>query len=107
MSAGWVDVHHHLWPPPLVSVLDASGTAEIAGRERPEWSPEISLEVMDRRGIATALLSVSATGVHFGDDDEARRLARACNEYGAEVVSDHPEHFGYFASLTSMLVRAS
>ena len=37
--------------------------------------------------------------MHFGDDAAARRLARACNEYGAELVADHPARFGYFASL--------
>ena len=99
MTGGWIDVHHHLLPPPLVDVMDAAGMVEVAGRELPEWSPQLSLEVMDRQGIDTALLSVSATGVHFCDDAEARWLARACNEYGAELVADHPGRFGYFASL--------
>jgi predicted TIM-barrel fold metal-dependent hydrolase len=54
---------------------------------------------MDRNGVQAALLSVSAPGVHFGDDAAARRLARACNEYSAEVVRDHPARFGAFASL--------
>ena len=71
MTGGWIDVHHHLLPPPLVEVMDAAGIVEVAGRERPEWSPQLSLEVMDRQGIDTALLSVSATGVYFGDDAAA------------------------------------
>ena len=37
--------------PPLVQVLDRRGIAEVAGRERPEWSPAISLDMMDRQGI--------------------------------------------------------
>jgi len=68
VTGGWIDVHHHLLPPPLVDVMDAVGMVEVAGRERPEWIPQLSLEVMDRQGIDTVLLSVSATGVHFGDD---------------------------------------
>ena len=30
---------------------------------------------------------------------ETRRLARACNEYGARLVSDHPARFGLFAAM--------
>ncbi len=54
---------------------------------------------MDRNGIATAVLSVSAPGVHLGDDGAARKLARCCNETSAELVSAHPTRFGFFASL--------
>ena len=28
-----------------------------------------------------------------------RRLARACNEYGAKLVQDHPTRFGLFAAM--------
>ena len=99
MTGGWIDLHHHLLPPPLLKALGDAAVSDIAGRELPEWSPDISLGVMDRVGIDTAVLSVSATGVHFGDDASARRLARDCNEYGAGITADHPGCFGYFASL--------
>ena len=45
------------------------------------------------------MLSVAAPGVWFGDAQEARQLARACNEYGAGLVRDHPGRFGFFAML--------
>ena len=77
-------------PPPLLEDLDDTAVTEVAGRALPEWSPGISLGVMDRVGIERAVLSVSATGVHFGDDGRARRLARACDDYGAGVVADIP-----------------
>ena len=99
MTGGWIDLHHHLLPPALLKALGDAAVSEVAGRELPEWSPDISLGVMDRVGIDTAVLSVSATGVHYGDDAAARRLARDCNEYGAGVAADHPGRFGYFASL--------
>jgi predicted TIM-barrel fold metal-dependent hydrolase len=40
-----------------------------------------------------------AAGGHFGDDAEARDLARTVNEYCAELVKDHPDRFGHFASI--------
>ncbi|MFJ6541680.1 amidohydrolase family protein [Streptomyces sp. NPDC091385] len=43
--------------------------------------------------------SVTSPGVHLGDDADARELARAVNEYGAEVVKDRPDRFGHFASI--------
>ncbi|QBJ89054.1 hypothetical protein D0Z67_01075 [Streptomyces seoulensis] len=53
--------------------------------------------MMDQQGIATGVMSVTSPGIHPGDD--ARDLARAVNEYGAEVVGDHPDRFGHFASI--------
>ena len=38
-------------------------------------------------------------GLWFGDAAQARRLARACNEYGATLVRDHPTRFGLFAAI--------
>lgn len=94
-----IDVHHHLIPAPMRAQFTAMGTTEVAGRELPEWSPDLSLGVMDRHGIEFALLSVSAPGMHFGDDDKARVLARACNDASAGIVAESPHRFGFFASL--------
>jgi predicted TIM-barrel fold metal-dependent hydrolase len=94
-----IDVHHHTIPPVYREALSIRGIAESGGRDLPDWSPDLSLGVMDRNGIAAAVLSVSAPGVHFGDDAEARNLARRCNEASAELVATHPTRFGFFAVL--------
>lgn len=94
-----IDVHHHLVPPPFLRAFAARGLTKVAGAPLPGWSPERSLAVMDATGIASAILSLSAPGVHFGDDEEAAALARACNEYAAELVALHPRRFGMFATL--------
>lgn len=94
-----IDVHHHAIPVAYRRALTRRGITEAGGRDLPEWDPGSSLGVMDRNGIATAVLSVSAPGVHFGDDREARDLARRCNEASAELAATHPARFGFFASL--------
>ncbi len=45
------------------------------------------------------MLSISSPGVHFGDDDAARALAREVNTHGARVAQARPDRFGLFAIL--------
>ena len=54
---------------------------------------------MDRGGVAAAVVSITNPGLWFGDPEQTRRLARACNDYGARLVQDHPTRFGLFAAL--------
>jgi 6-methylsalicylate decarboxylase len=95
-----IDVHHHILPPDYVtSVGDARiGPLILSGRT-PQWTPALSLEAMDRNGIATAVTSISAPGLWFGDAEETRRLTRLCNDYAAQIRASHPGRFGIFASL--------
>ena len=91
-----IDVHHHFIPPFHVEAMMRPGRR--TAQPPPKWSPELSLEDMDKSGIATAVLSQAQPGVWYGDNvDEARKLARELNEYGARLVKDHPGRFGLFA----------
>jgi predicted TIM-barrel fold metal-dependent hydrolase len=42
---------------------------------------------------------ITNPGLWFGDAVMTRRLARACNDYGARLVQDHPSRFGLFAAM--------
>jgi predicted TIM-barrel fold metal-dependent hydrolase len=91
-----IDVHHHFAPPAWV--------AEVKGRPllnaaNTRWSPAQSIEDMDRGGVAAAVVSITNPGLWFGDRAVTNRLARACNEYGAKLVQDHPTRFGLFAAM--------
>src|SRR5204862_4320472 len=95
-STGRIDVHHHFAPPAWV--------AEVKGRPllqpaNTRWTPEQSLEDMDRGGVAAAVVSITNPGIWFGDAAQTRRIARACNDYGASLVRDPPGRFGLFAVL--------
>lgn len=95
----FIDVHHHLIPPDYVSALARIGIAGSVGLDFPKWTPKKSLGVMDKNGIATAIMSISTPGVYFKDNSFSRDLARRCNEYAARLMSDYPDRFGAFASL--------
>ena len=95
-GSGRIDVHHHFSPPAWI--------AEVAGRPllnpaNPRWTAEQSIEDMDRGGAAAAMISITNPGLYFGDLAVTRRLARACNEYGAELVQMYPTRFGLFAAM--------
>jgi 6-methylsalicylate decarboxylase len=96
-----IDVHHHLIPPPylerererILAAMDMNPSQLL------DWTPALAVEQMDRHGIATAITSMSTPGIWFGDDPAARSLARACNEYAAQMARDHPGRFGNFATI--------
>ena len=98
-GAGRIDVHHHMIPPFYVKAMGADRSASSATAE---WSPSVSLDLMDHNGVSTAMLSVTqgVAGDSLSDRSErARSLAHQNNEYGAQVVKDNPKRFGLFASL--------
>src|SRR6185369_9573414 len=91
-----IDVHHHIFPPEWVKATASHAIGEAGGVAFPAWTPASQIEFMDRNGIAAAITSVAAPGVHFGDDAAARALARTSNEYSARLVSDNPARLGAF-----------
>jgi len=97
--AGTIDTHHHVLPPVWTDWLH-SHQLFTSGPALPTWSPERAISFLDDSETAAAVVSVSAPGVHLGDDAEARRMARAVNETVAELVKDRPDRFGFLATLT-------
>jgi 6-methylsalicylate decarboxylase len=95
-----IDVHAHYLPPGYADELRKAGLTHPDGMpDYPEWNADLALRKYDEFGIATAMLSISSPGVHYGDDAAARRLARKVNEAGAELAIKHPTRFGLFAVL--------
>ena len=93
-----IDVHHHFIPQFHIDSMMAPGRR--AGPPPPKWSAALSIEDMDKSGIATSLLSIAQPGIWYGNNlDELRKLARELNEYGAKTVKDHPGRFGLFACI--------
>jgi predicted TIM-barrel fold metal-dependent hydrolase len=95
-----IDIHAHFVPAFYREALVEAGLSKPDGiRAMPDWDADSTLRVMDKLGVATAMLSISSPGVHFGDDAKARALSRRVNEEGRRIVDAHPGRFGFFASL--------
>ena len=100
-----IDVHYHYAPPVW---LTAAKAVSPAGQQVWDtWSTQRAVSDLDQSGVAKALLSISSPGLFFGDAAAADRLARACNEYAATMVAEHPGRFGTFLALPLPDIEAS
>ena len=91
-----IDIHHHFAPPVWVAEVKGRPLLQTANTT---WTAAKSIEDMDRGGVAAAMVSITNPGLWFGDTAVTQRVARACNEYGAKLVQDHPTRFGLFAAM--------
>jgi predicted TIM-barrel fold metal-dependent hydrolase len=94
-----IDVHAHYLPAEQRAAL---ASAPPIYRGFVSWDVPAALEMMDRQGIATAILSMVLPSALFAQADDAaaaRRLARSANETAAKAIRTHPNRFGAFASL--------
>jgi 6-methylsalicylate decarboxylase len=91
-----IDVHHHISPP---SFLDAVKKAKLDNPPMMGWSPQKSIDDMEKGGVATSITSPTTPQVGFLAKEEAARVARESNEYAKRLMSDHPGRFGVFAML--------
>jgi 6-methylsalicylate decarboxylase len=89
-------VHAHCVPPEWKALPVASAPLFRGFRD---WSVTSAIEMMDRQGIAAAVLSMALFGFEDDDPAAARRLARSSNEMTAEASRSHPDRFGGFACL--------
>lgn len=110
---GRIDVHHHALPARYLrdrydSRIPIEGGAGV-GRRRAtaaDWTPQWSLDEMDRSGTAAAVLSLP--GALAGDDGRVDPgLARHSNEYLADLVRDNSDRFAMFAALPLPDVESS
>jgi 6-methylsalicylate decarboxylase len=83
-----IDVHHHVVPP------------QYADNSMPIKIPDTQsqLQSMDNWRIQTAITSLTPRVV-LKNLHRLREVARACNEFQARMVREHPSRFGAFALL--------
>ncbi|KAI0144423.1 amidohydrolase 2 [Xylariaceae sp. FL1272] len=94
-----IDTHHHMVPAFYAEAIEQNG-GDPTGWSTPGWSPTASKLLMNRMGIKSAILSVTAPGACVVEDPlKQQNLARRLNEYAAALRDEDPYSFGFFASL--------
>src|ERR1700752_2475939 len=93
-----IDTHHHILPDFFWQETN-DAHAPIGGLAPMQGAKEAMISFMDDAGIDVAVMSVSTPGVHLGDSEKARSLARRCNEFAAELVHARPDRFASFACI--------
>ncbi|MFM1764920.1 MAG: hypothetical protein RIU71_683 [Pseudomonadota bacterium] len=96
-----IDIHHHMVPPTYAADLKRMGVGS------PRWTPQMSIDDMDKNDIATSVVALIQPGAFFKNVTADRRMARESNEYAARMSRDFPGRFGSFATLPLMDVEGS
>ena len=106
-----IDTHHHFYAPQYQSAwLDWEKKRNIPHfQSQVNWSVPKAIEDMDKARVRTGILSLASTpGIWFDlPAPEVAKMARLCNDYGAQMVRDHPGRFGLFATLPMVDVDSS
>ena len=97
---GRIDVHHHHVPPGVGGFGGAGRGGTGRGGRTGNWTPETTLEQMEKFDIAVAILSMTQMGdILYDNTEKGRAAVRKGNDYGAKVMSDHPKRFGLFTGV--------
>jgi predicted TIM-barrel fold metal-dependent hydrolase len=91
-----IDVHYHIAPPAWSDLLTQRHIMQPAWTG---WSPQKAVEDMDRDGVELSVVSITTPGVWYGNAEQARTLARQCNDFAAKMRQDHKGRFGIFAAI--------
>jgi 6-methylsalicylate decarboxylase len=109
-KGGRIDLHHHHVPPGVGGFGGAAaGRGGAPGRGgggargpggRGPWTPDATLEQMDKFDIAVAILSMTQMGdVLYDNTQKGRTAVRSGNDYGAKLMAEHPKRFGLFTGV--------
>ena len=98
MAKQRIDVHTHLIPPFWAEELKSHG-GDPSGWGAPNWSPEQLLKFMDDEEIVVSVLSLTAPGIEGWEGAARIDIARRVNDYGAHLMDQRPDRFGYFTTL--------
>lgn len=108
---GIIDTHHHFFAPEYKQATEEFNS-QFHIPPIPlitSWTPEQSLEEMDKGGVGLSVVSLPSTpGLWFNKGpDMAVKMSRLCNDYAATMVQKYPKRFAFWASLPMLDIDAS
>lgn len=103
-----IDVHQHARPASFYNAVAAAGFSTYGGRPFPPlWERAKTTEMMNRLGLAVAILSAPEAEGLFKDEAFAVGQSRSINEFYAATVDAAPNRFAALACLPMPHIRAS
>ena len=99
MSYKCIDVHYHVFPPQVLTKSPVMTRIFTGMPLISNWTSSTALDAMERDGIGSSILSFPVPSMAAAGVREQRDLARACNDFYADLVTCHPTRFGLFAGL--------
>lgn len=97
-----IDTHHHFVPEFYAKAVELAG-GDPSGWPTPSWTQAESERIMDKLGVRTAVLSITAPGACILQGRASYDLARNLNLEAKRIRDEQPTRFGFFASLPSLL----
>ncbi|KAI9878552.1 MAG: hypothetical protein M1823_006943, partial [Watsoniomyces obsoletus] len=98
-----IDTHSHIYPDFYRQAVIAAGwtPGPDGNAAPPNWTLEAHLSFMNDNNIEKSYLSCSSPGTFLDPADLAAgiRLTQQFNNFTADLKKQHPDRFGFFASL--------
>ncbi len=94
-----IDLHHHFLPRAFMEGEMKRTSVMHGNTNMLGWTPELSIQEMDKANIAFAFASTSTPGVWYGDVELGRKLAQEWTDSAMEAVQAFPTRFGVFAPI--------
>ncbi len=94
-----MDVHAHYYPPRYLELIGRPGLPPLAAAALASQSIGERLELLDRTGIDTQVLSVSQAQPYLADPLSAAEAAKVANDEYAALCDAHRGRFLTFAAL--------
>lgn len=102
-----IDFHAHILTPSYLEYLDKYEGPTPDNFATPEWSEEAHLKLMDDLGVAFSMVSVSSPHIIHAEEEERVRFVRSMNDEALEIIAEHPDRMGLFATLPLPDVKAA
>lgn len=99
-----IDTHHHIVPDFYARAVEEAG-GDPSGWPTPQWTLDMSKQIMNKLGVQTSILSITAPGACILQGQASHDLARRLNLESAKIRDSAPDKYGFFANLPDIVLE--